>query len=559
MSEKILVRGVNWIGDAVMTLPALRALRKAFPVSKLSLLVKPSVAALFESDPFIDEVIVYDESFKGVTGKLRLARTLRKKGFSKAILFQNAFDAAFITYLAGIPERIGYDRDSRGKLLTKRIPYHNNDRKVHHIDYYLNLLISSGIGPDNLQPNPLSPPFDPFVSPLTKGGIEGGMWGFLPWIYLSIDERLSARGKLSGLKRPILGINPAAAYGSAKRWLPERFAEVGIWFIRDTGGSVVIFGGTNEVGISQEIEFLVRRECGTLPPHPPLSKGGQEGGSCSVLNLAGTTSLRELIAMISECDVFLSNDSGPMHIAYAVGTPLVALFGSTSPDLTGPVGESNVVIHPDIPCSPCFERTCKNNDMQCMYDIRSDDVYLAIKKILPMKPAVFFDRDGTLCEDVNYLSRQEDFRLLPGVVDLMALKSRGFKLIGVTNQSGIGRGLVEEGFAKEVNNVFIERFGFDDFFYCPHLPEDYCSCRKPEPGMLYNARHKYGIDPRKSYVVGDKDADMILARAVGAKAVLVRTGQQRESAHADYVAEGLKEAVDFIIKSGRTGDDSPRS
>lgn len=520
MNENILVRGVNWIGDAVMTLPALRALRKAHPESKLSLLVKPSVAPVFEKNPLIDEVILYEE--KGIIGKLKLAQRLRKARFSMAFLFQNAFDAALIAYLAGIPERVGYDRDSRGKFLTKRIPYHDDDRKVHHIDYYLNLLTASGITADRTE----------------------------PWIFLSLDERVAAREKMSGLRRPILGINPGAAYGSAKRWLPERFAEVAGWFIRDTKGSVVLFGGGNDVDITFEIEKVVATH------HSPVSnyRANQIASIAqgSLLNMAEKTSLRELIAMISECDVFLSNDSGPMHIAYAVGTPLVALFGSTSPDLTGPVGESNVVIHPDIPCSPCFERTCKNNDMQCMYDIRSDDVYLAIKKILPMKPAVFIDRDGTLCEDVNYLSRQEDFRLLPGVVDLMALKSRGFKLIGVTNQSGIGRGLVEEGFAKEVNNVFIERFGFDDFFYCPHLPADYCSCRKPEPGMLYNARHKYGIDLRKSYVVGDKDADMILARAVGAKAVLVRTGQQRDSAYADYRAEGLKDAVEFILERDGT-------
>jgi heptosyltransferase-2 len=155
---------------------------------------------------------------------------------------------------------------------------------------------------------------------------------------------------------------------------------------------------------------------------------------------------------------------------------------------------------------------------------------------------------------VNYLSRHDDFRPLPGIDDLAVLKSLGFRLIGVTNQSGIGRGLVDEGFTREINNVFVERFGFDDFLYCPHLPEEYCSCRKPEPGMLHDARNKYGIDLKKSYVVGDKDADMMLAKAVGAKALFVKTGQQRDSAHADHVVKGLKEAVDLIIDAVRTGD-----
>ena len=429
-----------------------------------------------------------------------------------------------IAFLSGIPERVGYDRDKRGRFLTERVPYHNDDRKVHHVDYYLNLLKATGIS-----------------AAFSK-----------PWIFLSLDERLAAREKMSVLRRPVLGINPGAAYGSAKRWLPARFAEVAAWFMRDTKGSVVIFGGAKEGDIANEIERATTIE-------QRRSEGCYHQSQGTLLNLAGNTSLRELIALISECDVFLSNDSGPMHIAYAVGTPLVALFGSTSPDLTGPVGEGNVVIRPNLPCSPCFERTCNNDDRQCMYDILSEDVYLAIKKILPKKPAVFFDRDGTLCEDANYLSRRDDFRPLPGIDDLAALRSLGFSLIGVTNQSGIARGLVDEDFAREINNVFVERYGFDDFFYCPHLPEEYCSCRKPEPGMLHDARYKCGIDLKKSYVVGDKDADMMLARAVGAKAVLVRTGRQRDSAHADYVAEGLKEAVDFIMKDGRSGDVESRA
>ena len=521
MDEKILVRGVNWIGDAVMTLPALKALRKAYPNSHMSLLVKPSVAAIFEKNPFIDEVILYEE--KGITGKMKLVHTLRKARFSKAVLLQNAFDAALIAFLSGIPERIGYDRDGRGKLLTKRVPYDGDDMKSHHIDYYLSLLRATGISAGRAK----------------------------PWIFLSLEERLAARGRLSALRRPILGINPGAAYGSAKRWLPARFAEVAAWFSRDTKGSVVIFGAGHEGDVAHEIERLITTEQRRY--EEPYYRSPE-----TLLNLAGNTSLRELIALIAECDVFLSNDSGPMHIAYAAGTPLVALFGSTSPVLTGPVGEGNVVIRPDIPCSPCFERTCRNDYRQCMHDILSEDVYLAVKEILPKKPAVFFDRDGTLCEDVNYLSRREDFRPLPGLDDLALLKDRGLRLIGVTNQSGIARGLVDERFTVEINNIFVERCGFDDFFYCPHLPDENCSCRKPEPGMLHDARHKYGIDLRKSYVVGDKDADTLLARAVGAKAVFVRTGRQMDSAHADFAADGLKEAVDFILRDMRSGDDEER-
>lgn len=519
MDEKILVRGVNWIGDAVMTLPALKALKNAFPESKLSLLVKPSVAPIFEKNPFVDEVILYEKRFEEILGKLKLARRLRKARFSRAVLFQNAFDAALIAYLAGIPERIGYERDGRGILLTKRIPYNNDDKKVHHIDYYLNFLRAAGIRAERS----------------------------LPWVYLSPEERSEARDILDRMGRPVLGINPGAAYGSAKRWFPERFAEVARWFIRDTKGSVVIFGGEKELNITQEIEKLVLAGSGGRG----VSDQGSSDTRDHVMNMAGRTSLRELITLISECDVLLSNDSGPMHIAYAVGTPLVALFGSTDPSLTGPLGKGNVVLKSVLPCSPCFERTCRENDMRCMYDIGQDDVFLAVKELLPDKKAVFFDRDGTLCEDMNYLNNRDNFRLLPGMEDLARLKAEGFMLIGVTNQSGVAKGLVEEGFVEEINGVFINDFGFDGFFYCPHHPEAHCSCRKPEPGMLHNARRAYRINLRESYVVGDKDGDMLLAKAAGAKGVFVRSGQQDDSSYADFVAVGLREAVDVILKDQR--------
>lgn len=516
--DNILVRGVNWIGDAVMTMPALRALKKAFPEAGISLLLKPSVAPIFEKDPNIDNIILCDCRFEGVTGRLRLAYELRKRRFSKALLFQNAFDAALTAFLAGIPERIGYDRDGRGALLTKRIPAHDDDRRLHHINYYLNLLTSAGVAADYSD----------------------------PWLYLTVEERLSARAALAGLKRPILGINPGASYGSAKRWFPERFAEVAGWFIKDTGGSVVIFGGPSEAEAEMAAE-IYNSAYRNIVSGQSLSY--ELGTQNSLLNLAGKTSLRELAALISECEVFVTNDSGPMHIACAVRTPLVAIFGSTDPVLTGPVGCRNEVVLGGVSCSPCFERKCKakDMDMRCMYAITSDEVYHRLRKIMAETKAVFFDRDGTLCKDMHYLNSWDNFELLPGIPDLAGLKERGFKLIGVTNQSGVAKGLVNEAFAKEVNSFFIDKHGFDAFYYCPHHPEEHCSCRKPEPGMLLTARAEHMVNLKASYVIGDKEADMLLAKAAGAKGILVLTGHQKESVNADFVARDLKEAIAFIV------------
>ncbi len=517
--KNLLVRGVNWVGDAVMTLPALKALRKTFKEANISLLVKPWVSPIFENNPDIDEIILYENEYESIIGKVKLSRLLKRKKFCGAILFQNAFDAALITFLARIKERAGYRRDGRGLLLTKPITMDNSDKKEHQIYYYLKLLSKLG--------------FNAKYSD--------------PYIYLTIDERLRARDFLKSIKRPILGINPGATYGSAKRWLPERFAEIANWFIKDTGGSVTVFGNKSELDIAQEIEYFFKR-MGVNPTNPLLLKGG-EGG---LLNLSGKTSLRELIALISECDVFVTNDSGPMHIAYAVKTPLVALFGSTDPELTGPPLTNSIhnrlAISSEVECSPCFERTCKNNDMRCMYSITTDDVYYSIKKVMPKIPAVFFDRDGTLCKDTGYINSFDSLSIFPETVNLRLLKDKGFKLIGVTNQSGIARGIVKEDFVKEVNKLFIENYGFDNFYYCPHHPDEHCICRKPEPGMLLRAREEFGIDLKQSYVVGDKESDMILAKAVGAKGILVQTGQVKESQYADVIVSDIKEVVNLILE-----------
>jgi len=511
--DTVLVRSVNWIGDAVMSIPALRSLKRAVPGSKISLLVKPWVAPLFEKDPAVDEIILYTDEFRGVSGKLKLARKLKARGFCMALLFQNAFEAALLAFLAGIPKRTGYNRDGRRFLLTHPVEFDAHAGSLHHIDYYLNLL--------------------------RKAGYEA--IHEIPWIFLDLEERLKARGMLASMKRPIVAVNPGAAYGSSKRWHPGRFSEVAEGVIQELGGSVLLLGGPKETEIAADI--LRSMDSSLITPD-------------SLLNLAGRTSLRELAALISECDVMVTNDSGPMHVGYAVGTPLVAIFGSTSPELTGPVGSSDRVIAKKIACSPCFERECRKKGLECMEIITSQEVFDAVKKLVRTKRAVFFDRDGTLCKDAHYLSRMEDFEIFPSLSGLKRLRENGFSLIGISNQSGIARGLVREEFAKKVNQTFRDQYGFEDFYYCPHHPDDSCSCRKPEPGMLIRARNEHGIDLKRSVVVGDKDDDMILAKVVGAQGVLVRTGKAQASPYADAAVDGLDDAVRVILSMGEKADNA---
>ncbi|MBA4372806.1 MAG: lipopolysaccharide heptosyltransferase II [Thermodesulfovibrio sp.] len=508
--DNILIRGVNWVGDAVMTMPALRSVRQTFPDARISLLVKPAVSPLFEHDPNVDEIISYGDEYQGLSGRIRLARLLKQRCFSRAFLLQNAFDAALTAFLAKIPERVGYKRDGRQLLLTRGIAFDTPAKELHHIDYYLNLLRKSGM--------------DPVPS--------------LPWIYLLPEERLAAREKLQALRRPVIALNPGAAYGSSKRWPPVRFAEVASGFIREKNAGIIILGGPKETAIAAEIEQGIRQL---------LSAAGPSGtGEIPVINFAGKTTLRELAALISEADLLITNDSGPMHIGYAVRTPLVAIFGSTSPQHTGPVGRDVAVLKKDIDCSPCFERKCRRKDLRCMEMISAAEVYEAGLKLIKTERAVFFDRDGTLCRDAHYLARMEDFELLPGMDELRLLKDRGFRLIGITNQSGIARGRVKEDFVRDVNNIFIRRYGFDAFYYCPHHPDEHCSCRKPEPGLLYEARADYAIDLKQSFMVGDKNIDMLLAASVGATGIHVRTGQEGQATAAEQSASDLKEVVRLI-------------
>ncbi len=492
------------MGDAVMTMPAIRAIRRANPDAHISLLVRPWVAPLFDKSPDIDDVILYGEQFKGIGGKLRLARALRRERFDRAILLQNAFDAALIAYLARIPERVGFGRDFRSFLLTNPVEFGGEDRRMHHINYYLELLKRAGI-----------------EAPYSD-----------PWIHLSLEERVEAREKLKNLKRPVVGINPGAQFGPAKQWMPDRFASLISKIVDKLGGSAIVFGGPGEAGLAENI------------------LNASSADAARAISMAGKTTLRELMALISECDALVSTDSGPMHIGYATRTPLVAIFGSTSPALTGPVGYGHKVIQHDLECSPCFDRECTEEEkMRCMEAITVDEVFESLRQLLPTNKAVLFDRDGTLCEYEEYLSNWENFKVVDDINQLNRLTLNNYKLIGITNQSGVAQGIIKTDFVEEVDSFFMEKHGFSAFYYCPHHPDEHCPCRKPEPGMLLRARAEHGINLKSSYVVGDRETDMQAAKAGGAKAVLIKSPRVTGPSGADFEARNLAEAVDWILEN----------
>ncbi|UFS68638.1 lipopolysaccharide heptosyltransferase II [Geomonas sp. RF6] len=335
--NRIVVRVTNWIGDAVMNTPALAAIRHTFPNAHIAVLANPLIAELFSPHDWVDEVIVYDKKGRhaGFGGKLKLARELRAQRFDLAILLQNAFDAALVAWLAGIPRRMGNTSDGRGFLLTHGFDHRPLGESLHHVDNYLTMLGAFGItGTERRQLL--------CVSEEEKG---------------RADQLLKGAG--IGPDDFVIGINPGAAYGSAKRWYPERFAEVAGILAQRWQAKLIVLGGPGEVAIAADIEKAL-------------------GGAC--LNVAGKTKVRELLPLIKRCNFFITNDSGPMHIAAAFGTPLVAIFGSTDHRTTYPFSDNSVVVRKDTECAPCLLRECPT-DHRCMTAVTADDVVAAAEKL----------------------------------------------------------------------------------------------------------------------------------------------------------------------------------
>ena len=342
--KRILVRGPNWLGDAVMCEPALRGLRSLFPDAQIALLVKPGVADLFAGHPALTRVLTYDTNGRhaGLSGKWALAGQLRRQDFDMALLFQNAFEAALLAFLAGVPRRYGYATDARSLLLTDPVAAPDRRTLVHQVRYYWDLL------------KPLGLTGDPSAPELV--------------VFPEEEQAMAGRFAQGGVAPTdaVVGINPGSTYGGAKRWLPERFAEVTdrlchtIRLSRGQEVSVVIFGAKGEERLGQEIAANL---------------------SSKSLVLSGATTIRELMAAVKRCEVLVTNDTGPMHIASAFQVPVVAIFGPTDWRTTSPFGSAHAIVRQPVDCAPCLLRECPI-DHRCMTRVTVDQVYdEAVKQV----------------------------------------------------------------------------------------------------------------------------------------------------------------------------------
>jgi heptosyltransferase-2 len=559
--KRIIVRGPNWLGDAVMCEPALRGLRRLFPDAQIELLVKPAVADLFVGHPALTRVLTYDTKGRhaGLSGKWALAGQLRRQGFDLAVLFQNAFEAAFLTFLAGVPRRYGYATDGRSLLLSDPVAAPDRRTLVHQVRYYWELL------------KPLGLTGDPSAPELV--------------VFPEEEQAMAGRFAQCGLTATdvVVGINPGSTYGGAKRWLPERYAEVTeqlcrtIHESREQQVSVVIFGAKGEEHLGQEIAARL---------------------SSRSLVLSGATTIRELMAAVKRCAMLLTNDTGPMHIASAFQVPVVAIFGPTDWRTTSPFGSAHAIVRQPVDCAPCLLRECPI-DHRCMTRVTVDQVYeAATKQVAGLSGSsrlsgssgsnqinqtnkinqknqmnildgvtVFLDRDGTLNYDPGYLKVAAELKLLAGVGPALArLKVAGAKLVVVTNQSGVGRGIItlkdlEAIHARLEGLLEQEGAALDAIYFCPHHPDDGCHCRKPNVGMVERAVSELQLDLRRSYLIGDHARDIQLAHRVGAKAILLTPALvdtqaldmlKAEQAMPDAVAKSMAEAVSWILEDVKT-------
>jgi heptosyltransferase-2 len=326
--RRILVRAPNWVGDAVMSLPVLSGLGKPFPKARLSVLAARRVAGLFEGHPLVAEVITYPQG----RGKWQVLWGLRQR-FDLSLVLPNSLESALGLWLVGVPVRVGYNADARRAFLNVAVTGRRHLAGLHVVYYLLGLLTAFGE-----------------VATLTP-----------PSLCLKIEEvtqaaELLAAAPLAG-HGPWVGLSPGAAYGPAKRWPPERLAALGGELYREFGARLVLLGGPEERPVADRIKELL-------------------GGP--VLDLVGRTELRQALAVLSRLKVLITNDSGLMHAAAALGVPLVAIFGSTNPAATGPFSSRAAVLHHPLDCGPCFKRTC-DLGYPCLEAITVAEVLAAVR------------------------------------------------------------------------------------------------------------------------------------------------------------------------------------
>ncbi len=347
--RKILIRVNNWIGDVVMISPAMRSIRNHFKEAKISILAKTWVLEALRGNPFFDELVEYENlsKHKGLIGKWRIIQTLKGKKFDLAILFQKAFEAAFFSYLSGIPQRAGYDTDRRGFLLTHKINETEESRRKHHVEYFLDIARFLGCRIDDRS----------------------------LYFHIEQNDRIATRKITNSLSlepgKQLVSIHPGTSKPE-RSWHLERFSLLADKIVKESGAHIILTGAKQDETVCKQIIAGMKHKA---------------------TDLSGQLTVKELGALLEMCSLFIGNDSGPMHIAAAVRVPIVALFGPGTPEKTAPFVDPSqyIAITKRYPCAPCrqhFFKEChpsSSGKPYCLEDITVEDVFEAVSKMLPLK------------------------------------------------------------------------------------------------------------------------------------------------------------------------------
>src|SRR5687767_11623036 len=355
--KRVVVRGTNWVGDSVMTVPALRALRRVLPDAKITLMVRSSAKDIFADVDFVDEVLIYER--RNAWSVVPQIKEWRRREFDLAVLFQNAFEAALIPFLAGVPLRLGYATESRQALLTHPLPLPDWRSSRHEVFYYLYLITALEqllFGASTICES--APDASLQISEARESEAE---------------ELLRAYGVREG--EPLVALCPGSINSRAKRWPAEAYAALADRLI-DSHRQVLLIGSADEADVTRQVTTRMRQ--------PPVV-------------LTGKTSLSQITAVLSLVDLVVTNDTGPAHIAAALGTPTLVIFGPTNPSTTRPFApEAEILRHPPD-CAPCMLRDCPI-DHRCMTAITVDEVFEHSQALL--KRASFAKTVRSLCDSV---------------------------------------------------------------------------------------------------------------------------------------------------------------
>jgi histidinol-phosphate phosphatase family protein len=519
--KKILVIRIGAIGDVILTSPAILNLKLSFPDSSIHFLTRSHIAGLLQQFAGVDEIIDIPGR---VTSRdlFRMGEYLDKIGFDIFVDLHGNIRSKYLAHHVTAPVKVQYHKRRLERYLGvkfKKI----NQQPPHTIDLYNDAVERCG----------------------------GKIFARRPILHLK-GTHTAWLGFDNAL--PTVAIAPGASFPT-KRWFPKRFYELALDILNQIPANVVLVLTDRDENMS-----ALRQEA-------PADR----------LRILRNADLSELAHAIWQADLMICNDSALSHLASAVGTPVIAIFGPTHPTLGfAPRGRHDVIMQVDEYCRPCSlhgKRTCYRDEQYCFSKLTVADVFdragELIKNNSKGNKAIFVDRDGTLIKEKGFLDNPGEVEPEENSITAVRMaREAGFKIVVVSNQSGLARGYFEEDSVRLVNSRILKIFAdsgaqIDDILFCPHLPEAEivryrldCECRKPKPGMVELASHRHNINPYLSYVVGDKLSDVHLAYVVGAKGILVRTGFGRReqekltepnSLQPVSIEENLFDAVKYII------------